>query len=628
MTEILKKYRLNLITILNRYGIPDNLFSRSIGIYLFLSGIYIMKARKNDINSLDNWKNFIEEYPLKGILFQFVIYFGFVSVFYEIFRKHQSAITEILDSVLLISGTLFFSCSLIWRNDNFYLCIGVSLTSVAFIVYGTAKLNQKYLESISSKIIFAIVILFSIIIIRFICMTTIAKHESFGTTCFDMGIFVQMFHSLAHNLTAVTTCERDMFLSHFHIHASYIFYLLVPFYALFPHENTLLTAQAILTVSGIIPMFLIAKHRKFKGITLLFACMLYLFSDGLLAPCYYHFHENCFLPTLLLWLLYAVEKRNYSLFYIMSVLVCIVKEDAPLYVMCIALYFIFDEHSRKSLHGILIFGLSTGYFIFITNWLTEHGDGSMMMSTRFGNLTIDQNAGFVGVIHNVLNNPSYFISLFVQEKTLLFLIKMLLPMLFLLFMTKKIYRYFLMIPFVIMNLVIGSGYGYAAELGYQYTFGTAALLIYLTLINVDDFAPDRRTVSVITAGAVSLITAFSLISGKISYYERYHEREEHFKAIEACLDTIPDGYSVISNTSYLPHIADRNEIYLFGDEDFIKNGDEITGLKDMEHYDFYVLSRGDSKTSSAIPYLESAGYMIFAECENTVVIYVNPNFEK
>ena len=162
-------------------------------------------------------------------------------------------------------------------------------------------------------------------------MTTIAKHEAFGTTCFDMGIFVQMFHSLAHNLTAVTTCERDMFLSHFHVHASYIFYLLVPFYALLPHEDTLFTAQAILTVSGIIPMFLIAKQRNFKGFTLLFACILYLFSNGLLAPCYYHFHENCFLPTLLLWLLYAVERRNYPLLYIMSVLVCIVKEDAPLY---------------------------------------------------------------------------------------------------------------------------------------------------------------------------------------------------------------------------------------------------------------------------------------------------------
>lgn len=624
MTETFRKYKLNIANILTRYGIPDNFFSRGIGIYLFLSGIYIIKARKNDMNVLDDWKIFIEEYPLKGTLFQFIIYFGFVSAFFEVFRKHQSTIAEILDSVLLIFGTLFLSCSLMWKNDNFYLCIGVCLTSIAFIVYGTARLNPKYLENISSKIIFAIIILFSVIIIRFICMTTIAKHEAFGTTCFDMGIFVQMFHSLAHNLTAVTTCERDMFLSHFHVHASYIFYLLVPFYALFPHEDTLFTAQAILTVSGIIPMFLIAKQRNFKGFTLLFACILYLFSNGLLAPCYYHFHENCFLPTLLLWLLYAVERRNYPLLYIMSVLVCIVKEDAPLYVMCIALYFIFEEHSRKSLHGVLIFGLSTGYFVFITNWLTEHGDGSMMMSTRFGNLTIDQKDGFIGIIHNVLSNPSYFVSLFVQESTVLFLIEMLLPMLFVPFMTKKIYRYFLMIPFIIMNLVIGSGYGYAAEMGYQYTFGTAALLIYLTLINTDDFVSERRTVSMIVVGAVSIITAFSLISGKISYYENYHEREEHFKAIESCLDTIPDGYSVISDTVYLPHIADREEIYLFGDEDFEKNGDEIIGLKDMERYDFYVLNRWND----AVPYLEIAGYTIFAECENTVVIYVNPDFEK
>lgn len=156
-----------------------------------------------------------------------------------------------------------------------------------------------------------------------------------------------MFHSMVTDMTAVTTCERNEFLSHFNVHSSYIFYLLAPFYAIFPNENTLLIAQAVLAMGGVIPLFLIARNHNYKGIPLAAAGIIYVFAAGLIGPCFYDFHENAFLPTLLMWLLYAVDKRKIGLFYVMSVLVCIVKEDAPLYVMCIALFLFFDEKSGK-----------------------------------------------------------------------------------------------------------------------------------------------------------------------------------------------------------------------------------------------------------------------------------------
>ena len=626
MQEQIKKHFSTILKALKICGIPTYLFERCIGIYLCVSAIHIIKARQNDVNVITSWQEHIKEYPLNMTALWVVIIFGFVSLLYFFVKVRLKREMLWLDPALLISGTLLFSCALLWRNDDFYLCIGVSLMAIALITYGVSKLKCIHIENITTKWIIVFVAIVSVLVMSFVCVTAVAKHRTFGTTCYDMGIFVQMFHSLSHHLTAVTTCERDMLLSHFNVHASYIFYLLVPIYALFPSENTLIIAQAVMTVSGVIPMYLIAKNRDFKGIALLSACMIYLFSDGLLAPCYYHFHENAFLPPLLLWLLYAVEKRNYKLFFIMSALVCIVKEDAPLYVICIALYLAIDDKSKNKLYALAVAFASMAYFLFITNWLTKNGDGSMMMATRFGNLTIDENDGFIGIIGNVLSNPSYFISLFVKESTLLFLAEMCLPLLFLPFMTRKIHRYFLMIPFVIMNLVIGSGYSYAAVMGYQYTFGTSSLLIYMTIINIADFDTDRRNIATITAGAVSIITAFSLISGHISQYEDYKERKEHYTAIEECLDTIPTDGIVISNTSYLPHIADRDKIYLLGDDDFEKSGDEIIGLKNFEQYDFYVLSYGDGRTSSAIPYLESAGFTKFADCEGAIVIYQNPAY--
>lgn len=48
----------------------------------------------------------------------------------------------------------------------------------------------------------------------------------------------------------MTTCERDRVLSHFAVHVSPIYYLFLPFYALFPLPVTLEVLQALLLASG------------------------------------------------------------------------------------------------------------------------------------------------------------------------------------------------------------------------------------------------------------------------------------------------------------------------------------------------------------------------------------------
>lgn len=51
---------------------------------------------------------------------------------------------------------------------------------------------------------------------------------------FDFGVFTQMFHNMRESFLPMTTCERNGLLSHFAVHISPVFYLLLPFYALFP----------------------------------------------------------------------------------------------------------------------------------------------------------------------------------------------------------------------------------------------------------------------------------------------------------------------------------------------------------------------------------------------------------
>ncbi len=605
-------------------GFPDMLLARFIGVYMLISALNLKSIQTDAIDAVDNWKEYVRAVPVNVSLMWLAFGFLMLTFIHTLVPKKL----RIFDQLTMFAGTLMFGVNLMWQNNNFYLAMGVIFVSVVFINYTVGKLNQDHIEKFPKWASWIIVLICAVGVASFVAVTTVASHRTFSTSCFDFGIFVQMFHSMATDLTAVTTCERDQFLSHFYVHASFIYYLLAPVYALFPSEDTLLIAQAVFAMGGIIPLLLIAKNHNYKGVPLIAAGLVYVFCAGILAPCTYDFHENAFLPTLLMWLLYAADKKKSILLYIMSFLVCIVKEDAPLYVMCIAMFFFFDEKSIKRIHGIIIAALSGVYFVLITNWLTENGDGQMMASSRFGNLTIDPEEGFAGIIKNVLTNPSYFFSLFTKEDTLIFFLQVMLPLLFMPFFTKKIHRFLLIIPFVIMNLVVGAGYGYAASIGYQYIFGPACLLIYMALVNCEDLGRNKRNMLISSAAVASVITAVTLVSGEIRYYENYQNRSDHFQALENCLDSVPKDGSVIANTWYLPHIADREEVYIFDNNDFYIDPVDETNktLINTDRYDFYAMSYGDENTNIAIPQLEALGWTKFNEVEGSMVIYVSPDY--
>ncbi len=616
-----------------RCGIPEMFMCRFIGIYFLISGIVLQIRKAAGVHAVNDWKEYVRQFPLRnGILW---VIFGvlILTIIYCVVPKRF----RIVDQIMLLIGTMFFSMSLLWQNENYYFAIALSGIVIVFVGHMMGKISDEQFRKLPDAAAAVIVAVVSLAVAAFVSITSVMHHKVFGTSCFDFGIFVQMFYSLRTTLTAVTTCERDMFLSHFNVHASFIYYLLVPVYAVFKDECVLLVSQAVLAMGGVIPLYLIAKRHHYDGFARVAVCMIYIFYSGLLVPCYYDYHENSFLPTILMWLLYAIDQKKIILLYIMTVLTCIVKEDAPLYVICIGMYFLFEEKSRKRLHGAVMIAVSGIYFLLINKWLGEYGDGEMMASSRFGNLVLEGGDSLMSIVGNVLRDPGYFFSMFLRENMLIFLVQVLMPLLFMPFMTSKLRRFLLIIPFVIMNLVIGTTYGYAASIGYQYIFGPSCLLIYMSVLNADDMECQKRNSYLTVSACVCMLTAVCLISGRIGYIKGYQERADFFRSLEAGLDVVPEDGRVVANAWFLPHLADRREIYIFDRNDFYVNEDLrsdthdnfyeiVTGIKDSHRYDFYVMSRGDENTALAIPYLEEEGFVPYSETEDYIIIYVSRKY--
>lgn len=618
--SFLKKFRI----FLEHARLPEMLLLRIITAYFSVSVALNLVLGKDGLDPIKNWGEYISAVPFIDVVLIVMAVFVALTLICALLPKHLRN----FDPISAIVSLVLFDLSILLGVNNFYLTAGVSLVSLIVIAYALnkLKLSEETPQKSASFFSEAVIAGFSVAMITFISIGTICHHRLFYTGTHDFGLFVQMFHSLAENLTAVTTCERDTLMSHFAIHSSYIFYLLVPFFKLFPYEETLLISQAVLAMGGVVPLVLIAKKRGFGQGTLIAIGAAYVFSTALISPCFYDFHENAFLPTLLMWTLWAVDTKKTAAFYIFSALVCIVKEDAPLYIIAIGMYAFFENKEfSKRIHGLIAAFLSGGYMIFITRWLTENGDGQTMTSSRFGHLLIDSEGGIVDVVISAFSNPGYLLSQLIHEKTLVFFLHVMLPLLFLPFFTKKIHRYLLMIPFIVMNLVIGVNYSYAANIGFQYIFGPATLMIFMSLINVSDMTPQlRRNIPVLWSIATILFFAGTQ-ANDANYIKQYNEKREYYVQSEQMLDSIPEDAVIAGNALITSHLCDRDEVYIF---DYNDLNAEKTELINPERYDFIALFIHSDVYVDAVPLLENEGFTLWSQANDHIVVYKSPLYQE
>jgi len=177
----------------------------------------------------------------------------------------------------------------------------------------------------------------------------VLRYRTYSAPNFDFGIFVNMFHNMKTTLQPTVSCERDVIMSHFDVHISPVWYLLLPFYAVFPTPETLQIGQAVILAAGVFPLYLICRKYLLSKSMSIGAVLIYACLPALSSGTFYDIHENCFLTPLLLWMFYFFEKDKSIPMYLFALLTLTVKEDAAVYVAIFALYAFFSR--KKYLHG-------------------------------------------------------------------------------------------------------------------------------------------------------------------------------------------------------------------------------------------------------------------------------------
>lgn len=465
--------------------------------------------------------------------------------------------------------------------------------------------------------------------VAFVSIWTVCRIYSFCTPTYDFGIFSQMFYNMRTSGLPYTTVERDGLLSHFHVHISPIYYLLLPVYFLFPYPVTLQVLQAVVLASSVIPLWLICRRRGLPETVSLLLCAVLLFYPAYSGGTSYDIHENAFLTPIILWLLYGIDRKSTGIIILFSCLCLLVKEDAAVYVAIIALYLFIKAATQKS-RTHRAWGLLTGsylmlgaiiWFLIVTSYLAEVGNG--VMTYRYQNFMYDGSSSLITVVKSVLMSPMKALYECLDPEKAKFIVQTLLPLLALPLFTRKYERYILLIPYILINLM--SDYQYQHDIMFQYTFGSTACLMYLTAVNLSDLKDHWKQGLLSCVSLVLCVVLFvdTVLPVAIRYPKLYKDNKEHYQQIRQCLQMIPDKASVAATTFYTTELSGREVLYdvkYTSTEHLLSSEYVALAVNSTTNYTRYE-TESNSGFENLCELLKQNGYDIFAELEGTLIIY-------
>ena len=484
---------------------------------------------------------------------------------------------------------------------------------------------KDFLEK-HKKIVWWVVLSLSIVYVFYLCVVVYYKVKTIEVSTFDIGIFSQMFERMNTDWTPITTLERDRVLSHFAVHVSPIFYVMLPVYKLFPYVETLDILQVLVAFSAIIPLRLLLTKLKLSQLTNILTVAWFVLFPVITTAGGTHLHENCFLTALIFWLFYFIVSEQKLGIIGSTLLLLLVKEDAFIYVISIGSYFILQKRftlSKTTKVRILLVDiiLPLVYFMFAMYLLSAYGEGGMV--SRFDTYLQNGESGLFMVLKNLLTHPEYVISTIFTARRLGYLFLMLAPLCFLPLVQRSWENYLLALPLVVINLLPNWPYQY--DIGFQYSYGSAALLFLMAILSLEELYLQKilQEKFVVLTVAIGIVVSGILLhqlthkwSFNIGYY---HQNKQNFDDIQSTLESLPAESSVVAEHPYTSVLKKHQKLY----DIFYHNGQKVDSS-----IDFVVIPRKSKDTSELyvelIKQYENLGYKESKYSSNEIFILEKP----
>ena len=463
------------------------------------------------------------------------------------------AITSLAVSVLFAAN---------YKDGGAFFCLGIGVADFIIAVW-LARGDKLGLSAITvsrkvALIAAAVLFVFSTVYFGYI---TSAKYQSYNNFTFDFGIFAQMYERMAVSFSPSTTVERSHMMSHFGVHFSPIFYLFLPGYYIFRSPLYLFYVQAGAVAAGVFAVYLIAGKLGLSGKLTLALELMYAFYPCLMNGTFYDFHENKFLTTIILFLFYFILSKNTLWEFIFAFLLLMVKEDAAIYLIVIALFMMINR--KEVYRGLIMLGMAIVYFIAAQAIVAASGTEGVMIS-RLSDYFINGDQSFGSVVKAVFFDFGFLIKQMFTAEKLPFILWMFLPVCCAPFLTKKISSLILLFPIIPINLMQSWQYQY--DVDYQYTYGTAALILVSAILVIARLKGDKKRVVVIVSLFMCAVMSASLMVPKINNANTYLKSSDGTRQqVDELIESVPTDATVTAAHALVPHLYKVEWLYTMPD---------------------------------------------------------------
>lgn len=475
----------------------------------------------------------------------------------------------------------------------------------------------------------------------FASIFTIIHHYRFGTACWDLGQYDNLFYNALHGHPfRVTSISGESDWKSLRGHAELGMYFILPFYGIRASSEALLVIQATLLGSAVIPIYLFGK-RFVSTWAAMFLAIAYVLYAPMHRSNFYDFHMQPIAAAFTLWMLYFFIAQRNVLFWISFIFALTAREDISIGLATFGLFLMVTGYRFRV--GFAVTCISITYFVVLKGIIMPLA-GGWWFADIYKLLQIPGKKGYGSIVETLISNPDYVLTTLVTKEKLILTLQILLPIAFL--PMRRAYLLMSLLPGFFFTLLT-TGYNPTVTTLFQYngywiSYVFPAAAVALRVLGGESARPSplttepvqvdhvRRRAAIVTMLFLSFVTSFhfgallqhknfsSGFSNKIGFGISGDEWKR-YKDMRAVADMIPKDVKLAATEHVAPHVSSRVSLYCFresiGEADYIiygaldKNGKNAKLLKDMLHTgkigviaeqgDFYLFKKGAGTARNA-----------------------------
>lgn len=452
----------------------------------------------------------------------------------------------------------------------------------------------------------------------FMSWLTVARHNSFLTNAFDLGIHDQAIYNILHSGYMRSTLYGTYAIDYIGDHFSPVLFLLAPLYALRQDARTLLVLQSLFLAAGAVPLYQLARLKTGSVGLALALVAAYLLHPALHGVNLDDFHQIALVVVFLLGALYFLETGRDVPFLISLGLALIVKEEVALTVAAVGAYAFLGKGRHRLGAAVAQAGLA--YFVIVIGWVMPHLGGTPQIDTRFGDYIAPETSGATGVAWTLFTNP-WFTAVHVlgNQAKLLYLLQVFLPVLFLPLLAPGA-AWLVALPALAVLLLTNAHTQY--NITYHYSAHLLPSVFFLAVLALGRIVRDRPAATRALAAALLIAgLGMSYLYGQILPKGglQIPRPTPHDRVVAGFFDEIPRDAVVSTMSAYAPHLTTRKDIYLFPD---VADSEYLlldTGMN-ANYWPHEGLKARDRSLADMLPHFNSGEFGVVREEDGVILL--------